>query len=64
MNSNQFWDLMLFNLRGEKLSDYGAHMVVISNLQDSGRHVVKQTVHKKLSDRLQQPDWRDRFLAS
>lgn len=64
MNSNQFWDLMIFELKGEKLSDYGAHAVVTSNLQTAGHKVAAPVTHKKLSDRLREPDWRDRFLAS
>ena len=61
---NQFaWDLMLFELAGNKLNEFGACTVVEKNIQDGGGVVSESRQFLKLTQRLYTPTAGERFDA-
>lgn len=53
------WDLMIGQLRGLELNNFGLHEVA----KMSCGPVVGTTTYDLLSQRLHQEDWRERFIA-
>lgn len=60
MDTKDFqWDLMVAQLRGVELNNFGLHQVA----QLSCGEVTGSQTHDLLTQRLYEQDWRDRFLA-
>ena len=58
MNNTNWW-IMIMDLQGHRLNELGAHTIAQSLVGD----VKERTEYPLLTNRLYEPDWRDRFLA-
>ena len=61
--SNFSWDLMVFELSGNRLNEFGARTVVEQNLKESGHTLGESKQYTILSDRLYTPTVMERFAA-
>jgi hypothetical protein len=59
--NNFSWELMVFELNGNRLNDYGAMAVTEKNLVENGNSVTDRKQYNMLTDRLYTPTAGERF---
>lgn len=61
--SNFHWELMVFELNGNRLNEYGARAVVENHIKEGGGTVVGNRQYNLLTQRLYTPSAGERFDA-